>query len=954
MRFLVLCDVTQCTAMSCVVLSCDELSSVVKWCGAMGWDLMSLWCDVAGCDVTLCGSKSLCGVNWKMIWWSVLHRSTPYYTVLQSTSPVLLCTTQCYSSTTLYYKVLLQYYSVLQSTIQVVLCTTIVLQSTTPVLLCTTKYYSGTTPYYKVLLQYYSVLHSTTPVLQSTAPVLFCTTKYYSSTTPYYTVLLQYYSSTTLYYSSTTKYYSSTIPYYTVLPVLQGTAPVLFCTTKYYSSTTPYYTVLLQYYSSTTLYYSSTTKYYSSTFLYYKLLLQHYSVLHTPVLLRTTQYYKVLLQYYSVLHSATPVLLCTTKYYSSTFLYYKVLLQYYSVLQSTIPVVLCTTKYYSSTTPVLLRTTQYYSSTTPYYKVLLQYYSVLQSTTPVLFCTTKCYSSTTLYYRVLLRYYSLYYKVLIRKARSTNVTNVTKCCACHAKWLILVTYEKWNLIYNAQSNRTHPPTSPNTAPATQNDSHEWCPSHTKRHLQCAEQQVSYTKITKCCACHEEWLASLILVTFEMSFTMRGATGLILQRHQILCLPRKMTRIIDPPDIWNVIYNARSNRCHPPTSPSTVPATKNDSHHWSSWHMKRHLQCAEQQASPCNLTKYCACHEKWLASLLLVTYETSFTTRGATGITLQPHQILRLPRKIALQNLRKICRKQLKRHFQCAADSTMIRTWSEWSEHDPTMKLQNWTRPFAERTFPPSATHFVLNITTFRAPAIYPDFTEYCACHEKWQTPKSPNTAPATQNGSHDWCPSHMKRHLQCAEQQVSSSNVTKYCTCHAKWLSWLMPVTYDTSFTMRGATGITLQPHQILRLPRIMTRMSDPRDTWNVIYNARSNRHHPPTSPHTAPATQDCIPKSKRDCPKTVEVSFTMRDRFEHDPSMNSSSRTRPFAEATFCASATHFVLKITTFRVPAIYPNFTKYCACHEKWNSNITKCCACHEKWHSKITKYCPCHEK
>ena len=27
-------------------------------------------------------------------------------------------------------------------------------------------------------------------------------------------------------------------------------------------------------------------------------------------------------------------------------------------------------------------------------------------------------------------------------------------------------------------------------------------------------------------------------------------------------------------------------------------------------MKRHLQCAEQQVSPSNLTKYCACHEKW--------------------------------------------------------------------------------------------------------------------------------------------------------------------------------------------------------------------------------------------------------------------------------------------------------------------------------------------------------
>ena len=78
---------------------------------------------------------------------------------------------------TLYYKVLLQYYSVLQSS--------------TPVLLCTAKYDSSTTLYYKVLLQYYSVLQSTTTlyykallhyysVLQSTTPVLLCTTQYYN------------------------------------------------------------------------------------------------------------------------------------------------------------------------------------------------------------------------------------------------------------------------------------------------------------------------------------------------------------------------------------------------------------------------------------------------------------------------------------------------------------------------------------------------------------------------------------------------------------------------------------------------------------------------------------------------------------------------------------------------------------------------------------------------------
>ena len=51
-------------------------------------------------------------------------------------------------------------------------------------------------------------------------------------------------------------------------------------------------------------------------------------------------------------------------------------------------------------------------------------------------------------------------------------------------------------------------------------------------------------------------------------------------------------------------------------------------------------------------------------------------RGATNVTLQTHQILRLPRKMTIQHLAEICRKQLKRHFQCAADPTMIRARSE--------------------------------------------------------------------------------------------------------------------------------------------------------------------------------------------------------------------------------------------------------------------------------------
>ena len=113
-----------------------------------------------------------------------VKRTTLYYSVLHSTTPVILRTTQYYSSTT-------------------------------PLLLCTTKLYSSTTLCYKVLLQYYSVL-------QSTTPVLVCPTKYYSSTSLYYKVLLQHYKLLAQYYSVLLQYYS----------VLQSTTPVLLCTTK--------------------------------------------------------------------------------------------------------------------------------------------------------------------------------------------------------------------------------------------------------------------------------------------------------------------------------------------------------------------------------------------------------------------------------------------------------------------------------------------------------------------------------------------------------------------------------------------------------------------------------------------------------------------------------------------------------------------------------------------------
>ena len=66
----------------------------------------------------------------------------------------------------------------------------------------------------------------------------------------------------------------------------------------------------------------------------------------------------------------------------------------------------------------------------------------------------------------------------------------------------------WNAIYNARTNTCHCPNSPNTAPATKNESHDWSLSQMKRYLQCTEQQVSLSKLTEYCTCHAKWLSKI--------------------------------------------------------------------------------------------------------------------------------------------------------------------------------------------------------------------------------------------------------------------------------------------------------------------------------------------------------------------------------------------------------------------------------------------------------------
>ena len=340
----------------------------------------------------------------------------------------------------------------------------------------------------------------------------------------------------------------------------------------------------------------------------------------------------------------TPVLLCTTKTYN-------VLLQYYS--------------------NVLLRSTTYYSRTTLYYKVLL--------------FTEKYYASTTLHYNPVLRSPIL-------------------------DWRFIFYYDKMSRSA-APVTKSHPPTLPNTAPATQN--------------------------------------------------------------------------------------------HPPTSPNNAPVTQNQCHQWSASHMKPHFQCVEQVKSPSNL----ACHAKWMSSMICVTYETSFPMRGASEVTLQPHQILRLSRNLEAEDfsgysLNASANKE--RRFE--DNPRIIRTHPRIKSSSRTRRFGDLTRPSLETILYCKIQHFALRLS--------PKMSRSAAPVRKSHPPTLANTAPATQNQCHQWSASHMKAHFPCVEQVKSPSNLTKYCACHAKWMSSMICVTYETSFPMRGASEVTLQPHQILRLSR--------------------------------------------------------------------------------------------------------------------------------------------
>ena len=137
-------------------------------------------------------------------------------------------------------------------------------------------------------------------------------------------------------------------------------------------------------------------------------------------------------------------------------------------------------------------------------------------------------------------------------------------------------------------------------------------------------------------------------------------------------------------------------------------------------------------------------------------------------------------------------------WSASANRKTIRGYPRISEHNPTIKSSSRTRRFGDLTLPILDTILYCKIQHF-ALRLSPKMSRSAAPATKSPTRTSPNTAPATQ-----------------------------------KWMSSMICVTYETSFLMRGASKVTLQPHQILRLPRKMNRILHPHRIWNVISNARS------------------------------------------------------------------------------------------------------------------------
>ena len=153
-----------------------------------------------------------------------------------------------------------------------------------------------------------------------------------------------------------------------------------------------------------------------------------------------------------------------------------------------------------------------------------------------------------------------------------------------------------------------------------------------------------------------------------------------------------------------------------------------------------------------------------------------------------------------QHRTEICWKQLKYHFQCATDPTMIRAWS-----DPENAKLNPPRRQAYFSLSPGAD----------------SIENYNVSRSRY----------------------HSKFHLMLRRHEMSRK------------------VTHKLHQILRLPRKVTHKLHKMLHLPRKMNLIIAPYHIWNVIYNAQSNNQTPPppTSPNIV-ASCSQVPTRTQQC----------------------------------------------------------------------------------------------
>ena len=130
----------------------------------------------------------------------------------------------------------------------------------------------------------------------------------------------------------------------------------------------------------------------------------------------------------------------------------------------------------------------------------------------------------------------------------------------------------------------------------------------------------------------------------------------------------------------------------------------------------------------------------MSSLICFTCETSFPMRAASQVTLQPHQILRLPRNLEAQDFSGYS-------LNASANRKTIRGYPRISEDNPRIKSSSRTRRFGDLTRPILETILYCKIQHF-ASRLSPKMSRSAAPATKSPTRTSPNTVPATPNECH--------------------------------------------------------------------------------------------------------------------------------------------------------------------------------------------------------------